>query len=300
MRKHYITAISVLSLMLLSLPTAAWAEGDPGFWDDPFEIVSPGDNTPDPDLWDDPFLSNEAIDNLPEPEFWIDPFEHDLTAPEYDLFDTGLPANINEIISRGTALKVNVYRNMNGGKYNTLCLPFAVPDLAGTPLEGSQVLEFEGAVPEGTRISIYFHYVYSLEAGRPYLVLPPADVPSPMSFEDVILTASEGERIETAEVDFAGILEPFALPDDGRSLFLSSNKLYYSNGAGSMRGLRAYFYVKPSVSLAPARICIGRPVATGVENTEKTAVQAGKYIADGLFIIRLADREYNVQGVRVK
>ena len=64
------------------------------------------------------------------------------------------------------------------GDWNTLCLPFNVTDLAGTPLDGFTVKEldtetaYDGHVTglEGTTLYLNFKDATGIEAGKPYLV----------------------------------------------------------------------------------------------------------------------------------
>lgn len=58
------------------------------------------------------------------------------------------------------------------GNWNTLCLPFAVSDFAGTPLAGFTVMELDGTTSslnnEGT-LTLNFNYANAIEAGKPYI-----------------------------------------------------------------------------------------------------------------------------------
>jgi len=64
------------------------------------------------------------------------------------------------------------------GAWNTLCLPFALPTLTGTPLDGFTVKEldtetaYDGHVTglDGTTLYLNFRDATSIEAGRPYIV----------------------------------------------------------------------------------------------------------------------------------
>ena len=58
------------------------------------------------------------------------------------------------------------------GDWNTLCLPFSVPSLSGTPLDGFTVMELDGQtsyLADGT-LTLNFTAATSIEAGKPYIV----------------------------------------------------------------------------------------------------------------------------------
>ena len=56
------------------------------------------------------------------------------------------------------------------GGWNTLCLPFAVEDFAGTPLEGATVKTLGSVVFGDGMLTLNFMDATGIEAGRPYLV----------------------------------------------------------------------------------------------------------------------------------
>ena len=58
------------------------------------------------------------------------------------------------------------------GDWNTLCLPFDVGDLDGTPLEGAAIKELDGSTSNlsGGTLTLNFKDATSIEAGKPYIV----------------------------------------------------------------------------------------------------------------------------------
>ena len=63
-----------------------------------------------------------------------------------------------------------LYRN---GDWNTLCLPFSMPTLRGTPLEGFTVMELDGTASHlDSNGTLYLNFTpaTSIEAGKPYIV----------------------------------------------------------------------------------------------------------------------------------
>ena len=58
------------------------------------------------------------------------------------------------------------------GNWNTLCLPFSLPTLTGTPLEGFTVMELNPSASSlnGATLRLNFTTATSIEAGKPYIV----------------------------------------------------------------------------------------------------------------------------------
>ena len=81
-----------------------------------------------------------------------------------------------------TISKLNGFRNLDitlagrtlykDGDWNTLCLPFAVSNFTGTPLEGATVMELDGDKSNltGGTLTLNFTDATSIEAGKPYIV----------------------------------------------------------------------------------------------------------------------------------
>ncbi len=56
------------------------------------------------------------------------------------------------------------------GDWNTLCLPFAVSDFTGTPLEGATVMTLGSSAFSNGTLTLNFEDATSIEAGKPYIV----------------------------------------------------------------------------------------------------------------------------------
>ena len=81
------------------------------------------------------------------------------------------------------------------GTWNTLCLPFGVASISGTPLEGAEVRTLETAtLTDGTLTLSFGEPLTALEAGKPYLVrwtTTDTDITSP-TFGNVSISGSAG------------------------------------------------------------------------------------------------------------
>jgi len=110
------------------------------------------------------------------------------------------------------------------GSWNTLCLPFDVDDLKGTPLEGATVKtivasDFDRAT--GTLTLYFSDNRHAMAAGIPYLVkwtTTGQDITDPV-FHDVVIEAN-ASTIGSQYIDFAGTFSPAGLEQDNRSVFI--------------------------------------------------------------------------------
>ena len=227
---------------------------------------------------------------------------------EVILLDTvnneGILTNLND-----QTVDVAVYRSLTAGMYNTLCLPFRVDDISGTPLENTTVWKYNGAEVKGEgdskEIFLEFTEVISLEAGQPYLVEPAAEIEAPMVFNGVTISAINGSEVARSAVTMHGILHPTELEANNESiLFLvENNNLAWANVTADMKGMRAYFQVnEPSLQSARTRAYIRREptVATDMENITTTDTEIKKVIYNNMLYIIRGNEVYTVQGTKVK
>ena len=227
---------------------------------------------------------------------------------EVILLDTvnneGILTNLND-----QTVDVAVYRSLTAGMYNTLCLPFRVDDISGTPLENTTVWKYNGAEVKGEgdskEIFLEFTEVISLEAGQPYLVEPAAEIEAPMVLNGVTISAINGSEVARSAVTMHGILHPTELEANNESiLFLvENNNLAWANVTADMKGMRAYFQVnEPSLQSARTRAYIRREptVATDMENITTTDTEIKKVIYNNMLYIIRGNEVYTVQGTKVK
>ncbi len=227
---------------------------------------------------------------------------------EVILLDTennaGILTNLND-----QTVDVAVYRSLTAGMYNTLCLPFDVDDILGTPLENTTVWQYNGAEVKGEgdskEIFLEFTDVTSLKAGQPYLVEPAAEIEAPMVFNGVTISAIKGSEVAQSAVTMHGILHPTELEANNKSkLFLvENNNLAWANVTAYMNGMRAYFQVnEPSLQSARTRAYIRKAptVATDMENITTTDTEIKKVIYNNTLYIIRGNEVYTVQGTKVK
>ena len=133
------------------------------------------------------------------------------------------------------------------GSWNTLCLPFDIDDITGTPLEGATVMKFEEKQTSfsGSTLTIGFSEPNSVKAGKPYLVKwtdGAGEVKDP-TFRNVTISATEPGSYEAADVFMLGTFSPVKLEaGDTKKLYLGGgNTLYYPQTDVSVNACRAYF-----------------------------------------------------------
>ena len=160
----------------------------------------------------------------------------------------------NDVTLSGRTL----YRN---GEWNTLCLPFDVASLVGTPLEGATIRPLTNAALTSTALTLTFGAaVNAITAGIPYIVkwTTTADNLTNPTFEDVTISSTTPSVTSfgtgNSQVQFIGTYGPETLvKDDPTNRYLGSgNKLYYPTVEGfKVNAFRAYFKLGALAASAP-------------------------------------------------
>jgi hypothetical protein len=143
------------------------------------------------------------------------------------------------------------------GGWNTLCLPFSLASLTGTPLEGATVKTLESSAFANGTLTLNFSEdnLTAIEAGKPYLVKwskpdgydgheSDYDLSAPVFTGVTISNATSNVR--TSYTDFIGTYSPVTLEGgDNTKLYLGSgNTLYYPSADWTINACRAYFALK--------------------------------------------------------
>lgn len=198
--------------------------------------------------------------------------------------------------------------------YNTICLPFDVPTLTGTPLEGGDLWAFKYAKVENEELLFRIIEADHIEAGVPYLIAfpnNPENIVNPL-FKNVTIAATAGQAVGDASVaQFVGILKPETfIANDKTKLYLTANNtLNWWDGTGTnpddnkLKSFRAYFNVNTNsgANYAPrhgmkARIIKSEQSATDVDNIYNNDVQSIKLLENNQVVIIRNGVKYNVQG----
>lgn len=169
------------------------------------------------------------------------------------------------------------------GAWNTLCLPFDLHSLTGTPLEGATVMRLNVASKssgvyrtrfdesDGT-LNLYFSSVTgNLEAGVPYIVkweTTGTDIIAPV-FNGVFITATTPQTVASNDkkVSFMGTYDYIAFDTDDRSILYmgTENTLYWPKSGASIGAFRAYFQLTdPNVNASAIVLNFGDGETTGI------------------------------------
>lgn len=206
--------------------------------------------------------------------------------------------------ANGVTLNVKVDRSFTAGDgYYTLCLPFNMnATLIGEAYKIKNVTEF--ANKQGLNIGLIG--VSTIEAGKPYLIIPDKDMDE-LFVENVTInnidpatkaTITSGDGVK---VTFTGIINGMGEKTDGSTEYYVGDNGYLYNGTVDKLGLRAFFTITDEAGNPTpirARVVANENVETGVEDIITTDAPA-KVIENGQLIIIRDGVKYNVQGVRL-
>ena len=204
---------------------------------------------------------------------------------------------------------VKLYRKLQSGMYNTICLPFGLTTLNGTPLEGASVLEFEGSTVENKGgepvLKLNFREVTAMTAGVPYLIKPLQDIKDPMLFYNVVMGNSEEVEaiaVTKGDITFRGVMDPTELSDQNMLMLVANNRLATSTG-GTMQGNRGYFVIGNLQNMpkrAEIAIVKGAPTSDDYIHIDDYRPTVTKVLENGLIVIIRDGVKYNLMGARVR
>ena len=200
---------------------------------------------------------------------------------------------------------VKLYRKLQAGMYNTICLPFGLTTLVGTPLEDASVLEFTGSTVENKGgepvLKLNFQEVTAMTAGVPYLIKPLQDIKDPMLFSSV--TMGEGaQEIKINGITFRGVMNPTELPNQNMLMLVANNRLATSTG-GTMQGNRGYFVIDNLQNMpkrAEIAIVKNSPASDDYIHIDDYQPSVTKVLENGLIVIIRDGVKYNLMGARVR
>jgi hypothetical protein len=213
---------------------------------------------------------------------------------------------------------VEIYRNLQAGMYNTICLPFGINSLEGTLYQGASVMEFVGTTIDevgGEKVlklnfrKLTFQDGDVMQAGVPYLIQPQQDIKVPVRVSGVS-TCIEAEYIAgksikpaSSAATFHGITGPTQINKSSNILFLvADNRLATATVSGPMLGNRAYFELHDAQKL-PKRsmISIVKSTPAGFEEIYNTyQTEAYKMLYNGMIVIVRDGVMYDLMGTRIK
>ena len=214
---------------------------------------------------------------------------------------------------------VEIHRKMQKGMYNTICLPFGIKTLEGTPYQGASVVKFMGTDIQtvgGEEVlklnfeELKFQGADTMVAGVPYLIQPhEQDIKEPVRVSNVFTCVNAeditGKRVPDPDnrATFCGITGPTTIAKNPNILFLvANNRLATATGTGPMLGNRAYFQLDNAQNL-PKRsmISIVKSTPAGFEEIYNTYhTEAYKMLYNGMIVIVRDGVMYDLMGTRIK
>ena len=226
-------------------------------------------------------------------------------------------ATITPINEETTFRGVFVQRELDTESYSTICLPFNLETLVGTPYEGASVLEFTSAAPSNVdgdnRISLNFTEVTfgageGMRAGVPYLIKVANAVSGEKMFWDVTCPDidNQGKTVTKGDVTFHGLLNPttFSKEKVKDKLFLTAdNRLVslYGQDSFSINGLRGYFTVSGVAQNVEFVLNLPEKVTTSIPMVNiADSLKVTKYLWNGQIYIQRGNEVYDLSGARVK
>jgi surface protein len=176
-------------------------------------------------------------------------------------------------------------RTLNKDKWNTLCVPFDISDPTTVFGTGVKVKTLSGYTNDGTTVTISFTDANSIEAGKPYIVMPTTNITNPV-FNDVTINNIMQDVIISNAATFKGNYAPVPLSaNDTKKLFLANNMLYYPTGSVTVKPFRAYFELTsdvPTASGAPNLVIdFGETTGVGELRTENRRIKNSFYDLQG-------------------
>ena len=176
-------------------------------------------------------------------------------------------------------------RTLNKDKWNTLCVPFDISDPTTVFGTGVKVKTLSGYTNDGTTVTISFTDAATIEAGKPYIVMPTTNITNPV-FNDVTINNIMQDVIISNAATFKGNYAPVPLSaNDTKKLFLANNMLYYPTGSVTVMPFRAYFELTsdvPTASGAPNLVIdFGETTGVGELRTENRRIENSFYDLQG-------------------
>ena len=210
-----------------------------------------------------------------------------------------------------------VKRELDDVSYSTICLPFHLESLEGTPYQGASVLKLTSSSSSNedgdNRVFLNFEEVTSIEAGKPYLIQLPKgkQLQSEEIFTDVICPVLSGTNAcGGLDVDcgngitFHAIMNPNTITVNENTLFLTAdNRLMtlYGHKEININGLRGYFTVKEGAKNVEYMLNLPEKVTTSIPMVNiADSLKVTKYLWNGQIYIQRGNEVYDLSGARVK
>ena len=249
------------------------------------------------------------------------------------LHQIGMDKDIQDILDKHHSQSegkcaIDLYRPLQGGMFNTICLPFTVPmDHENNPLAGSEVREFTRATIESIGgeniLCLEFEAVAEILFNVPYIIKPQQNIKQIMRFNWPV-TLAENTKVnpETSNgfdngntIIYQGILPQTKVSvkydEDGVTpltlILVAENRLAEllpdaGQTTGTINGLRGYFQLAKKLSNGTIlQITPKQSVSTSTTIiVDGKRVNIEKYLREGRVYIRMGDTLYTIDGQKVQ
>lgn len=209
-----------------------------------------------------------------------------------------------EGLTADATVDIQLTRSLVAGMYNTICLPFAVSAAEMSRVfPGAVVKELtSSSIEEGEFVlNLNFSTVSEMEAGKPYLIKPAANITNP-KFIGVTINKTLNS-VNTARANFIGNFVKGTILADENNLFMGANNtLYFPTVDTEILGMRAYFVIHdaPAGVIQRARIVEADAPAVTTDINRVEVNGSVKTIENGQLVIIRDGKKYNVMGIRMK
>lgn len=182
--------------------------------------------------------------------FYVDGKSNDLNHPT--VFENS-SSNTITVSETAQNILLNDRTIYGDGAWNTLCLPFDIPQGASgrSPIAGAEVKQLTRSDFDNGTLTLEFKDVTSIEAGKPYIVkwadTEIQELSNPVFLDVTISSDTSSRTVMPKWVDFVGIYNPTSFGQDGDNTILylgKNNYLYYPSGQFTINAFRGYFQLK--------------------------------------------------------
>ena len=231
---------------------------------------------------------------------------------------------------------IEVDRTLQANMYNTFCLPFGVNAKSQLPseLQDATFVKFDRVDKlydsSGDEVAVLnfsevtFSGADTLEAGKPYLVLPKTDISTSKVYTNIKTDYKNGDKnnptvVERAKtvtqetangghVSFCGTINSVSIPEQ-TVILVADSRLAKTTEAGNMLGFRGYFivddpYIQSLADEGKLYLSMKKPVTTSIpvapEAEQQTKPEVRKVMYDGKIYILRGDEVYTITGHRVR
>lgn len=154
--------------------------------------------------------------------------------------------------SEGRFADVTLLRKLSAGKWNTFCVPFAIP-AEKTKEIFSEVRMMDGVTYGSNNVTLHFTKKESVEAGMPYIVKVDADI-SGITLQDAYIASFDPVPLVVDGVTMVGVYENGSISNG--EYFINNNAFYVADTPVRVKGYRAFITLQDAQGAGVNRLLI--------------------------------------------